>query len=121
MNFNEPVIPFSEICDFSDKQERISPLYSEYYDKSDGTIIGKFHTVRKLNYNAPAIGLIATRRNYHPLYKRELNDRETLLAGTFPTDYNYLDCDLNYIVGMSVPPVMTAQIAYQIFLQWLKK
>jgi len=26
-----------------------------------------------------------------------------------------------YLIGMSVPPVMTAQIAHQIWLQWLSK
>lgn len=26
-----------------------------------------------------------------------------------------------YLIGMSVPPVMTAQIANQIYLQWFKK
>ena len=25
-----------------------------------------------------------------------------------------------YFIGMSVPPVMTAQIAHQVYLQWLK-
>lgn len=39
---------------------------------------------------------------------------------TFPDDYNYLDIERGYLVGMSVPPVMMAQVANQVYLQWLK-
>ena len=43
------------------------------------------------------------------------------LCGTYPLDYNFKNIDSNYLIGMSVPPVMTAQIANQIRLQWLDK
>jgi hypothetical protein len=33
----------------------------------------------------------------------------------------FLDNKYGYLIGMSVPPVMTAQIAHQIYLQWLSK
>jgi DNA (cytosine-5)-methyltransferase 1 len=39
---------------------------------------------------------------------------------TFPEDYNNLDCNIGYLAGMSVPPIMMAQIANQIYLQWFK-
>lgn len=41
--------------------------------------------------------------------------------GSFPTDYNFLDISPNYLIGMSVPPVMTAQVSYQIYKQLLSK
>lgn len=41
--------------------------------------------------------------------------------GSFPLDYNFKKMDVKYLIGMSVPPVMTAQIAHQIWLQWLSK
>lgn len=40
---------------------------------------------------------------------------------TYPLDYNFNSFDQVYLIGMSVPPVMTAQIAHQIWLQWLSK
>ena len=39
---------------------------------------------------------------------------------SFPDDYQFNGEDSGYICGMSVPPVMTAQIANQIYKQWLQ-
>lgn len=47
-----------------------------------------------------------------------ISDEEIILSGTFPMDYNFGDIGIQYMIGMSVPPVMTAQIAHQIYLQW---
>lgn len=41
--------------------------------------------------------------------------------GSYPLDYNFKGIEPKYLIGMSVPPVMTAQIAHQIWLQWLSK
>lgn len=43
---------------------------------------------------------------------------EVISIGSFPIDFDYLDMPPNYLIGMSVPPVMMAQIAHQIYLQW---
>ena len=51
----------------------------------------------------------------------ELTDTEFSLCGSFPLDYNYIKNKPQYIIGMSVPPVMIAQIATQIHEQWLSK
>lgn len=39
---------------------------------------------------------------------------------TFPQDYDFGDQSAQYICGMSVPPVMMAQIATEVYEQWLK-
>jgi DNA (cytosine-5)-methyltransferase 1 len=44
--------------------------------------------------------------------------RDVALASTFPMDYSYLKTKPGYLVGMSVPPVMIAQIASKIKEQW---
>jgi DNA (cytosine-5)-methyltransferase 1 len=44
-----------------------------------------------------------------------------MLGGTYPTDYEFKGNKPQYLIGMSVPPVMTAQIATQIYQQWLSK
>ena len=36
-------------------------------------------------------------------------------------DFDFKDLRPMYLIGMSVPPVMTAQIANQIWEQWLSK
>ena len=41
--------------------------------------------------------------------------------GSYPLDYNFKTLEPKYLIGMSVPPVMTAQISHQIYLQWLSK
>jgi DNA (cytosine-5)-methyltransferase 1 len=52
--------------------------------------------------------------------KRRLSNTECKIAGTYPLDYNFKSVEPKYLIGMSVPPVMTAQIANQIYLQWFK-
>lgn len=37
---------------------------------------------------------------------------------TFPQDYDFGNQDPNFITGMSVPPVMMAQVASQVYEQW---
>jgi DNA (cytosine-5)-methyltransferase 1 len=48
------------------------------------------------------------------------NDLEFCLIGSYPIDYKFKDIKPQYLIGMSVPPVMTAQIAHEIYLQWLR-
>jgi DNA (cytosine-5)-methyltransferase 1 len=54
-------------------------------------------------------------------YPRLLNKDELSKIGTYPLDYNFLRLKAEYLIGMSVPPVMTAQIATEIYNQWLSK
>jgi DNA (cytosine-5)-methyltransferase 1 len=45
-------------------------------------------------------------------------DEDYIQCGTYPLDYNFKTVKPKYLIGMSVPPVMTAQIATQIKEQW---
>ena len=54
-------------------------------------------------------------------YPRYRNFDELCECGTYPKDYNFLGNKPEYLIGMSVPPVMTAQIATEIYNQWLCK
>ena len=49
------------------------------------------------------------------------NTQELLLSGSWPDDYDFNGNKPEYLIGMSVPPVMTAQIATRIYEQWLSK
>lgn len=52
---------------------------------------------------------------------RYVSDHEYKQIGTYPLDYDFKSIEPKYLIGMSVPPVMTAQIGHQIWLQWLSK
>lgn len=49
---------------------------------------------------------------------RHCNFIETIHAQSFPTDYDFLNIPFRYLIGMSVPPVMMANIATEIYTQW---
>jgi len=51
---------------------------------------------------------------------RSLNNTELSKIGSYPLDYNFLGMRTKYLIGMSVPPVMVAQIATEIYNQWIK-
>jgi len=56
---------------------------------------------------------------YHDDMK--MSDMDYILGGSFPLDYDFSGNRPQYLIGMSVPPIMTAQIALQIYQQWLSK
>ena len=49
-----------------------------------------------------------------------LSKQDIINMQTFPQDYNFVDQSPKYVCGMSVPPVMMAQIAHQVEIQWLR-
>ena len=73
-------------------------------NKTPNTVIAS-NSSPLLHYNKP---------NY-------ISKNELCQIGSYPLDYNFKDTKPKYLIGMSVPPVMTAQISYQIYLQWLSK
>lgn len=48
-----------------------------------------------------------------------ISDRDIKLIQTFPQDYNFCGQNVQYICGMSVPPIMMKKIANEIKLQFL--
>jgi DNA (cytosine-5)-methyltransferase 1 len=52
---------------------------------------------------------------------RKTTKNEVCQIGTYPLDYNFKKIEPKYLIGMSVPPVMTAQVATEIYNQWFKK
>jgi len=58
---------------------------------------------------------------FHYKIFRKLNKKELCQIGSYSMDYDFGTLMPKYLIGMSVPPVMTAQIANQINLQWLSK
>lgn len=135
LQFSAPVIPYSEIASHEDGYlaAKIAIPYLELC--ADGEACSKYHPkkqlfgYRKINPNMPLNTITAGDKSSSSggLIKRVsgnwtgLNKSELLAAQTFPTDYNFVNNCPYYICGMSVPPVMIANIANQIHEQWLSK
>lgn len=130
LEFNEPEIPFTEIEDTTDLSIKDHTVISTFYDLtkpgySFSTVHpkGNFFNDYKVNPNEPINTICADPNHgaWHYSIKRHINEKEAVLAGSFPTDYNFLNLKSKYLIGMSVPPVMVAQIATKIHEQWLLK
>lgn len=52
---------------------------------------------------------------------RSPNKYEVCCIGSFPQDYDFNGNKYAYLVGMSVPPIMTARLANELYNQWLSK
>ena len=52
---------------------------------------------------------------------RKPNRQEVCCISTFPQDYDFMTEPYYYICGMSVPPIMMAQVATRVYEQWLAK
>jgi DNA (cytosine-5)-methyltransferase 1 len=121
MEFNEKPILFREISDKSNASN-LTDKFLKYWEKAKpGESVGLFKTYKKLSMDNVSFTLIANSPHYHPLYARELTKNEYCKIGTFPLDYNFNNVEPKYLIGMSVPPVMMAQISHQIYLQWFKQ
>lgn len=129
LNFNEDPIVFADI----EGGERVpvkGHSCKNYWerrintDKSIGDIAKRYGhqfgfsiTLIKRELVLPTI--ISNSSNYLFDDFTHINSTELTLAGSFPLDYNFLGMQPRYIIGMSVPPVVTAQISHQIYTQWL--
>ena len=121
LEFNEVAIPFGDVSDHSDKITNVTEMYFKYWHEAkEGQSVGKMMCVRKQSENKVSDTVLSSSGvGYHNKYVREVNNLETKLIGSYPLDYNFKKIEPKYLIGMSVPPVMTAQIANQIKLQWL--
>jgi len=133
MNFNEREIPFKHILsnytdrnlskkylmlwenrkygdvDFSDSSARIGENPNAhfnykylYMDKVSNTITASDNCVL---YDFPRY------RNFDELCE----------CGSYPKDYDFGKNKPEYLIGMSVPPIMIYKIAQQIYNQWIEK
>ena len=134
LRFGEPTIPFGEIRDREDMTPNLgsrteavvraaSPgdrKLSDTRERLDGMSVG-FNSIYVRDGNVlPTLStgecLII------PDVPRYVNSAERVRASSFPQDYAFASrAQLAFMTGMCVPPVMTANIAYEIYLQWLSK
>lgn len=127
LEFNEKPIPFGFIEQHKDERKKLSlsikkrwlkTKMGDYPKAKSGNTFGYIY---KTNPDDVCATITSAGINCHYSKSAGLTDSEYTLIGTFPTDYNFGKLEAKYLIGMSVPPVMTAQIANQIYLQWFKK
>jgi DNA (cytosine-5)-methyltransferase 1 len=137
LDFNEEPILFRDITEHDNKgdinslSEQMQFVYQhckpndvgfdDVLFRETGRQTGFGQCIYQPHFVAPTV---TTGRNTSILaqYPRRISRKEISLCGSYPLDYK---CEsknkLEWLIGMSVPPVMTAQIAYQIYKQWLSK
>jgi DNA (cytosine-5)-methyltransferase 1 len=133
LEFNEEAILFGEIMDKSDTASNISDREMKLFDKRIKAdlhlgMINNRHNNSKSSFTTMlqkshdvAYTITSSDKNILFDIPRYVNNSEAKLIGSYPLDYNFKTLEPKYLIGMSVPPVMTAQISHQIYLQWLSK
>jgi DNA (cytosine-5)-methyltransferase 1 len=134
LEFNEPEIPFKDVYyNYTDRplSENMRKIW-ELRKKGDGD----FEHINKREFNRPNINFnhkfiyldssninTITGNDQCVLFDepRYRNFDELCECGSYPKDFDFKGNKPEYLIGMSVPPVMTAQIAKQIYQQWLSK
>jgi DNA (cytosine-5)-methyltransferase 1 len=132
MEFNEKEIVFKNVfTDYTDR--KLSPAIQKLWldridsDNDMGSINERIHgkptyfghKFTKMNEVNKTI--IAGDNTILFDYPRLVNKDELSKIGSYPLDYNFIKLKPEYLIGMSVPPVMTAQVASNIYKQWLSK
>jgi DNA (cytosine-5)-methyltransferase 1 len=137
LEFNEPEILFKEIkepnglINKNNKLANSEKIRWDIREKGDSSLADCDFRMRGKNsfFNESFIyddkvlqTLTATKIGWNILFDepRKCTDLEFCYGGSYPKDYNFIDNEPGYLIGMSVPPVMTAQIATRIYDQWLK-
>jgi len=129
---NEPKIKFGEFCDFNGRElsENMKKVWEQRKDGDSSMQQGSERLNGKSNYFSQSYlyksNVCATLTSHEdsqvlfdePKYTSVI---EASIIGTFPLDYNFNNTKAHYLIGMSVPPIMTAQIATEIYNQWLSK
>jgi DNA (cytosine-5)-methyltransferase 1 len=130
LKFKEPEINYGEFADNNDIETKSNTLVSDYWFKvNEGQSFsvahekGSYFGDYKESLNKPLQTIIGEPNHggWHPFIQRMLNKKELCNGGTYPIDYDFKEMKPKYLVGMSVPPVMVANIATEIYNQWLEK
>ena len=130
LDFNDSDIAYSSIREDNGNKsaEGLSPMLLKYWllvkpGNSMATVHpkGSYFNEIKLHPDMVVPTIRANGSPYDYIDQRKLYDSELCKAGSYPQDYDFCSSTPNYLIGMSVPPIMTARIANEINNQWLKR
>jgi len=132
LEFNEPGIKFKDIKDLKGRAlgegGKLKELWSLRQPQDKGmadTCIREWNRNAYFNQSYLHDNLISStttaKEDSLIIYEspRYTSKNEICKIGSYPLDYNFLGKKAHYFIGMSVPPVMTAQIATRVYEQWL--
>lgn len=131
LKFNEPEINYIEIKETLGR--KASKLYYERWEQRQINDTSFGDITERLNGSGSCFSDVFAKDNL-PLptitskggiYDFEnghfISDDSFKKGGSYPLDYNFTGNKIPYLIGMSVPPVMTANVATEIYNQWLAK
>lgn len=132
MEFNEKDIPMSEFADYEGRQLPAGMVkYWEQRkpkDHSIGDVIMRLEGRTSMFNNMfvlrdkPCFTVSASEdRLLYYDYPRYMSAHDTILASSFPTDYDFNGMKPWFACGMCVPPVMMANVSTRIWDWWLSK
>ena len=130
LEFDEAPILFGEIEDKNDltEKDKKTKSFNIWSKANKGDNFSKYTKGNFFGFNKAddkkVLNTIVSNSGtavFHYNIFRQLNKKELCKGGSYPLDYNFKDVKPKYLIGMSVPPVVTAQISHQIYLQWLSK
>lgn len=133
LDFDEPPIMFGEIADYSGdkvKSRVLKTLWDNrrYGDISQGNanerLYGKHSNFNQSYvYEDKICPTLQSKKTCLIHFERPyfLSQNEVCCISSFPQDYDFMGQQPHYICGMSVPPVMMAQVASRVYEQWLSK
>ena len=131
LDFNEKEIPIGEFADYQGRplSQEIKRLWDE---KKFGETDLRYANERlkgkqsffgeKLLYPDRLCHTLTAGCHLHHFDKPvDLSEYEVKCVSSFPQDYDFGEEKPEYICGMSVPPVMMAQVASRVYDQWLSR
>lgn len=129
LDFNEKPIKFGELEGGRLGQPITGGMLKYWGLTGEGQSLSKSHPKGnyfgsiKISRNTVCNTIIASDSSplLHYSKPNYLSKEDISCIGTYPQDYNFVALKPKYLIGMSVPPVMTAQIANQVYNQWLRE
>jgi DNA (cytosine-5)-methyltransferase 1 len=126
LDFNESIVtPREALSGFGPVDGKISKEGKRLWLKtkagrplSDAHPTGSWFNEKKIDGDRPSNTIASSAGFYHWDEPRHLTDMEIIRLQTFPDDYNFLKENVQYVCGMSVPPLMTQRVALEIYHQW---
>jgi DNA (cytosine-5)-methyltransferase 1 len=121
---------FESIKDINEKGKdlTLSSMTRYWHKCKPGEAFSKYHptqslfTQKKIQRDGPCFTITAGAPLWHYESPRKLSKQEACVLGSYPLDYKFQKTNLAlYMIGMSVPPLMTYGVANQVYLQWFKE
>ena len=133
LEFNEKPVLFGEVRSAKGKdfciQNGVYQTLLKCYQTGDKSIADISRRIRNKETgftniivadNVVCPTLISGGMSFRAYDRLNFSDDDCRNVSTFPQDYDFENASVKYVCGMSVPPNMMANIAGEIYNQWLK-